>query len=519
MELQSLKWLVLALAAVLCVPESGLAQRKSAPGKSAPGKIAPGKNRPQSSTNRDADEQDSVGGILQSPAEGAPISPLEHKVRAAQNAYSAQDFEECIKLTTEVLKEDPRHAVARYHRASALIDLGRLTQDNQSIRAGIADAREALAVAGNQHLIFHIPYFYGLTSLAEVENRKSHADLAVNIAGTLLQRENLAENVRGMVYFQRGLAKVYLKDFNGAAADYSSALEIDPRFQAAHFGRADAYAKAGDIAKARTAYDRAVSTLSTDPLAYNNRGTFLLQQGKIDLAIADFSKALELEPQFAMAALNRGYAYGQKLAWPEAEANYVACLALDPEQPLALRLLGVARANQGKLKQAIDDYSTAISLDAEDPENYSGRGFTRFFAKNYAGAAADFSKTLQLNAEFTMVVPWRCVAQVRSGQEAAAKQELEAFIAARPKTPNWHVYLGQYVLGELDDQQLLAITKNTSDLKAQKQWLCEAYYFQGLQSQAAGQTEIAKKHFTECVKTQQNQLMAYLGARFGLAAK
>ncbi|MDB5386469.1 MAG: Tetratricopeptide 2 repeat protein [Planctomycetaceae bacterium] len=506
MNLRRFRWLTLGLIGWLSLTSSSVAQLK---------KLFPRRD-PKPADAKPVDPNPAEGTPAE-PADAGPISPLEAKVRQAQEAYEEERFEDCIKLTTEVLNENPRHAVARYHRASALIDLGRLTRDGKQIRTGVADAREALSVAGNQHLIFHVPYFYGLTSLAEIENRKSHAELAVSIAGTLLQREDLERDVRGLVLFQRGFAKMYLQDFRGAAADYTAALEIDPKFEAAHFGRADAYSKGGETGKAAQCYDLAASAMPENPLVFNNRGTFNLQQGRIGAAITDFSKALQLDPDFAMAALNRGYANSQKQAWAEAEADYSYSLEAVPEQPLALRLLGTARLAQGKTTLALDAYSKAVTLEPNNPENYSSRGFARFFAQDYARAATDFSKTLQLSPETTMVVPWKYAAQVRSDQAAAAKRELQAFVASRPKTPNWHVTLSQYLLGEIDDAALLAVTKSSSDINAQKQWLCEARYFQGLQSLAAGKSQQAKSLFEDCVKTQQTQLTAYRGAKLALS--
>lgn len=502
MKLRKICWVAIGLIGWLSLSEPCFAQLR---------KLLPRARDAKPAKPDPADEKP------EAPTDAEPTSPLETKVRQAQQAYEEQEFEECIQLTTEVLAENPRHAVARYHRASALVDLGRQTGDIKQVRAGVADAREALGVAGNQHLIFHIPYFYGLTSLAELENRKSHAELAINISGTLLQREDLERDVRGLVLFQRALAKMYLKDFRGAAADFTAALEIDPKFQAAHFGRADAYSKAGEFAKASQCYDLAAAAMPADPLVYNNRGTFNLQQGRVSPAIADFSKALQLEPKFAMAALNRGFANSQRQAWADAEADYAYSLETDPEQPMALRLLGTARLAQGKLTQAMDAYNKAVTLDPEDADSYAARGFARFFAQDYPKAITDFTKALQLKPETTMVIPWKYCAQIRANQAATAKADLQAFVKSKPNTPNWHVTLGRYLLGEIDDAALIAFTKTTSDVNAQKQWLCEARYFQGLHSQATGQSEQAQTFFGECVKTQQVQLTAYIGAKLALA--
>ncbi len=454
-----------------------------------------------------------------SPLRDRSSSPVEIVVRQAQTAYQQQKFEECIDLTSQVLNANPRHAVARYHRASALIDVGRRDHNGPQIRAGIADAREALGIAGRQYLIFHIPYFYGLTSLAEFENKPPHARLAVEVATPLLSREDLPANVRPLVYYQRALARMYLREFLGAAADYGEAARLDPKFQAAHFGRADAYLKAGDPARARASFDQAVAVLPEDELVYNNRGTFNVQQGRIDAAIADFTKALELNSGFSMAALNRGFSRTQKLDWAAAERDYELALEGDSKQVLAWRLLGTARVAQGKLSPATAAFTNAINLNPADADNHSGRGFAKFFAKDYPGATTDFTKALELKPTSALFALWRYAAQVRAGKEAAAREELEAFLATLPATPNWHVTLSQYLLDKVDDAALLKAADVSTDASVKAQWLCEAHYFQGLKSETARQPAEAKLHFEECLKTNQSQLTAYIGAKLALAGK
>ncbi len=447
-----------------------------------------------------------------------PASPLENIVRQAQAAYQQQHYTQAIDLTTQVLNSNPRHSVARYYRASALIDLGRLEGSGEKVRAGIADAREALGIAGKQYLIFHIPYFYGLTSLSELENKRAHADLTISIATPLLAKVDLPPHVRPLVYYQRALAKMYLKDYLGAAADYGEAVKLDPEFQTAHFGRAEAFLKAGDPGKARASFDQAVNELPGDALVFNNRGTFNVQQGRIDAAIADFTHALELNPNFYMASLNRGFARTQKLEWFEAENDYVLSLQSYPKNSLALRLLGTARVAQGKLPPAIEAFTNAIAVAPEDPDNYAGRGFACYFAKDYIGATADFAKARQLQPATVLYALWKYTAQSKTSQ-AAAKTELETFLQSQPPAPNWHVTLSQYMLGKVDDAGLIKVASSSADANAKAQWLCEAHYFQGLKSEAAQQPAEARKHFEECLKTNQAQLTAFVGAKLALAAK
>jgi len=46
--------------------------------------------------------------------------------------------------------------------------------------------------------------------------------------------------------------------------------------------------------------------------AYYNRGGAYEKKGEVDHAIADYTKAIALDPKYAFAYVNRGHAYGRK---------------------------------------------------------------------------------------------------------------------------------------------------------------------------------------------------------------
>jgi len=72
-------------------------------------------------------------------------------------------------------------------------------------------------------------------------------------------------------------------------------------------------------------YDRAIldfnKALEIDPehaMAYNNRGYAYNAKGLYDLAISDLNKALEINPRYADAYNNRGHAYYNKQEYDKA---------------------------------------------------------------------------------------------------------------------------------------------------------------------------------------------------------
>ena len=83
-------------------------------------------------------------------------------------------------------------------------------------------------------------------------------------------------------------------------------------------------------------YHRAMKIMPELPEAYVGRGNILFLAGKFDKAIADYSKALELNiGKDHIAHLNRGMAYEKLGDFDDAEQNYRRALEIVPEWSLA----------------------------------------------------------------------------------------------------------------------------------------------------------------------------------------
>jgi Flp pilus assembly protein TadD len=101
---------------------------------------------------------------------------------------------------------------------------------------------------------------------------------------------------------------------------------------------------------------------SDEAIKRNNVGTALLAQGQIEAAIAEFRRAVEVDPQYAAAYRNLGYALDQHGQLEAAVAAYRQALALEP-QVTAHNNLGVLYDRQGQYAQAIQEFERALTLD------------------------------------------------------------------------------------------------------------------------------------------------------------
>ncbi len=132
--------------------------------------------------------------------------------------------------------------------------------------------------------------------------------------------------------------------------------------------------------------------------AYEGRGRIALRHGDWRRAIADFSEAIQLNPNRASLYRDRALARRQNGEPELAIEDYDEAIAHDPRLAAPYHQRGLALADTGDLDRAILSYSTAIRLDPTDAQARLDRGLA-FLARGLADdARADFEAALSLPA-------------------------------------------------------------------------------------------------------------------------
>jgi len=112
-------------------------------------------------------------------------------------------------------------------------------------------------------------------------------------------------------------------------------------------------------------------------------GEFLAQKGKIDGAIVEFERAIEIRADYAAAYMNLGAAYGQKGMIDQSISASKKAIELDPRNATAFYNLGNAFGKVGNYEEAFASFFEAIELDPGYAEPHYGLAVCYYATGHY----------------------------------------------------------------------------------------------------------------------------------------
>jgi tetratricopeptide (TPR) repeat protein len=338
-------------------------------------------------------------------------------------------------------------------------------------------------------------------------NQRRDYELSILACTTLIGQDSR----NAIAYHNRGIAHHAKKDYDAAIADFTKAIEINPQFATAYTSRGLSYANKMDFDRAIADYTKAIEIDPKRAVAYINRGLAYRCRGEDDLAIADYTKAIEINPKSPVAFLHRGNAYhakgdndraiadnafhyfarGDQYAdereFDPAIAEYTKAFELNPRVPnasLAWRYFvrGIMYGEMGDPDRAIADFTRAIELNPKSTTYLSARGEAKFRKGQFKEASADFLRDIEIGGRAYPMLS-HFLAQERAGETATP--ELEAN-AARLKTKEWPYAVIELYLGRRSPEAALAATSNAEER-------CQAYFFIGQWNILRGDRDEAAK--------------------------
>ncbi|MBW4493137.1 MAG: tetratricopeptide repeat protein [Oscillatoria princeps RMCB-10] len=159
-------------------------------------------------------------------------------------------------------------------------------------------------------------------------------------------------------------------------------------------------AKAGKYRESVAEYSKALESNPNNFEAFYRRAEAYLQMENYLAAIGDFSQVLRLNPNSAAVYFYRGFARAQMKDYQEAISDYNEAIRLNPNDAGAHNSRGLARSELKDYQAAIADYKEAIRLSPNFAEAYNNRGVARFNLKDYQAAISDYSEAIRLNPNY-----------------------------------------------------------------------------------------------------------------------
>ncbi len=124
-------------------------------------------------------------------------------------------------------------------------------------------------------------------------------------------------------------------------------------------------AKEGKVEEALVAYAEALRT-SENPDIYSDRGVLFIHKNEKEHAMADFNKAIDLQPNYSFRYSARAYAHEYFGDTAASVADYEKAIELDPNDAVAYNNLGLMQEKLGYKQMAQTNFELADKLAKQE---------------------------------------------------------------------------------------------------------------------------------------------------------
>ncbi|MEM1155694.1 MAG: tetratricopeptide repeat protein, partial [Pseudomonadota bacterium] len=241
------------------------------------------------------------------------------------------------------------------------------------------------------------------------------AAVAAYDRGLSVEPENVELlNAKGFALFQQGKS-------DEAVVSLEKAIAVDPDHWKAHNNMALASIEIGELELAEAHYRESLA-IEPQPAIYNDLGFVLERQGLPGEASDAYRKALEMDPESAVAQFNLASTLARSGEFEEAEAHFREVLEKQPSTQ-AYTGLGFVLWQLGQPDESADSLRNAISLDPTNASAYDSLGTVLIQQGKLDEAEANYARLIE-NAPSAAAHRERAGVLSRLGRMDEAREEL-----------------------------------------------------------------------------------------------
>ncbi|WP_193199446.1 tetratricopeptide repeat-containing serine protease family protein [Nostoc sp. MG11] len=188
----------------------------------------------------------------------------------------------------------------------------------------------------------------------------------------------------------------------------------------------------GDFKGAIANYTTAIRLNPNYLNAYNNRGLARYNLGDYQGAIDDYNQALKINPKDADPYNNRGLARSTLGDKKGAVDDYTLALKINPKFVFAYNNRGIAHNSLDDSNRAIADFNQALKINPNYAEAYAGRGISYYQLGDKNRAIANFTEALRINSNLAPPYAGRGIARFDLGDKKGAITDFNQALRINP---------------------------------------------------------------------------------------
>lgn len=213
---------------------------------------------------------------------------------------------------------------------------------------------------------------------------------------------------------------------------WNTVLKNNPKLINAYLGRAVAYGKQGNLELAMADYTKAIAVDPANADGYLFRGIAYEDQENWPMAIADYQKAIELNPKKTDVYFYLAQIYDTLGEDDQAFANYTKVIEIDPQYAKAYNNRGYIYLLRGQYDLALPDFETALKIDPLSAEVLNNIGVFHFQQGQHEDAVIYFTKAMTVNSKFPDAYVNRANLYAMTGQYKLAFKDIERILVIDP---------------------------------------------------------------------------------------
>ncbi|MFJ6833154.1 tetratricopeptide repeat protein [Streptomyces sp. NPDC091209] len=195
---------------------------------------------------------------------------------------------------------------------------------------------------------------------------------------------------------------------------------------------ARALEEGGRAAALELLLNRAGFDAPAEAYARSVRGSVLRHSGAYERALAEFDRAIGLDPGQARAYRSRGMTRAESGDYPAGIADLDRALALDPDDGRSYAVRGEYHRVLGAYDAALADLDRGIALDPARDFAWASRGATRLSRGDLDAALADLGRALELKPDYGWALARRARVWRALGEDARQMADLDRAVALQP---------------------------------------------------------------------------------------